>query len=66
MVSSNLRLYYILLFLVLIITLTRYHNGNPPISSFTCDISKLTTTASSGTKTCQITDIYADDVPGSF
>ncbi|TYZ64662.1 hypothetical protein PybrP1_002508, partial [[Pythium] brassicae (nom. inval.)] len=36
-----------------------FHNGNPPLSAFTCDISKVT---SANTPTCAITDIVASNV----
>jgi hypothetical protein len=37
------------------------HDGNPPLSSFTCDISKVT---SGNTPTCAITDVTAINVIG--
>ncbi|KAL4173999.1 hypothetical protein KRP22_005944 [Phytophthora ramorum] len=36
-----------------------YHSGNPPLSSFTCDLSQIT---SANTPTCVITDIVATNV----
>lgn len=39
-----------------------FHNGNPPLSAFTCDISKITST---NTPTCAITDVVAFDVIGA-
>lgn len=40
-----------------------FHNGNPPLSAFTCDISKVT---SANTPTCAITDIVASNVVGAL
>lgn len=37
------------------------HNGNPPLSSFKCDISQVVST---GTPTCVITDVVATNVIG--
>ncbi|GMF30434.1 unnamed protein product [Phytophthora lilii] len=38
-----------------------YHTGNPPLSSFTCDISQMTGPSS---RTCAITDIVTSNVIG--
>ncbi|RLN96585.1 hypothetical protein BBJ28_00000163 [Nothophytophthora sp. Chile5] len=38
-----------------------YHSGNPPLSSFTCDLSKVT---SANTPTCVIIDVAVTDVIG--
>lgn len=38
-----------------------YHEGNPPISSFSCDTSAAVTT---GSVTCKITDVSYNSLPG--
>jgi hypothetical protein len=40
-----------------------YHSGNPLLSSFTCDLSKVT---SANTPTCAITDVVVTNAIGTF